>query len=151
MKNIIKNIWVRIVLFIICGLFLLFLLSANYKEPAPAASLVNTYWRLAELDGNAIVTAEGRREMKFTLRGENKVTGYGGCNSFFGRYTFDESKLSFSQLAATKMFCADTTKMENMFMKSLAEVSVYKITGQILQLSDDDGRLLARLQAVYLK
>lgn len=139
-------------LFFLLGLLLPFQLYASDGDMSTSqATLTDTYWKLVELEGQTVETADGQREMKFTLRGENKVTGYGGCNSFFGSYTYDENTLSFSQLAATKMFCADTTEMENMFMKSLAEVSGYKINGQILHLSDDDGKLRARLQAVYLK
>ena len=67
MKNILNNSWFRLVLFIICGLFLLVLLSANYKvsnetkqektseNPVPASSLVNTYWKLTELAGDPVV------------------------------------------------------------------------------------------------
>jgi heat shock protein HslJ len=135
----------------------LFSLPATASEDAASedtlstAELGNTYWKLTELDGELVVTAENQREMKLTLRGENKVTGFGGCNSFFGSYEHDEASLSFSQLAATRMFCAESMDKESLFMKSLSAVKTYKIIGQTLQFFDADGKLLARFEAVYLK
>ena len=131
---------------------ILFSLQACTSEDASsAAELVNTYWKLTELEGAPIVTADGQREMKLTLREENKVTGFGGCNSFFGSYEYDAKKLSFSQLAATRMFCEDAMDKESQFMKSLMVVKSYKITGQTMQLFDAEEKLLARFEAVYLK
>lgn len=115
------------------------------------AELGNTYWKLSELAGEPVVTAEGQRQMKITLRDEKKVSGFGGCNSFFGAYEHDGATLSFSQLAATRMFCADAMDKESQFMKSLATVKSYKINGQVLQLFDDKGSLLVIFEAVYLK
>ncbi len=125
--------------------------GANEQAGLAPAGLVNTYWRLVELEGQPVKTAEGQREMKFTLREENRVTGYGGCNSFFGSYSHDASALTFSQLAATRKFCADTMDRESLFMKALSHAATYKLTGQTLQLFDDGGQVLASLEAVYLR
>lgn len=141
MKNILNNSWFRLALFIICGLFLLILLSANYKgsnetktekpdeNTVIVASLVNTYWKLIDLQGQPVITAEGQREMKLTLNEENKVNGFGGCNAFFGSYTHDVNTIKFGQLAASRMFCADTMDQENQFLKTLADTEAYKIIG----------------------
>ncbi|MFW2440753.1 MAG: META domain-containing protein [Arenicellales bacterium] len=141
------------VLFVL-GLIMPFQLNASDTDSANStaqASLTDTYWKLIELKGRAVMTAAGQREMKLTLRGENKATGFAGCNSFFGSYTFDESKISFSQLAASRKYCAETMDMESLFLKTLSEIAGYKIIGQTLQFSNDEGELQAKLQAVYLK
>ena len=137
--------------FILLFCILFSLQACTSEDTSSTAELGNTYWKLTELEGNPVVMAENQREMKLTLRGENKVTGFGGCNSFFGSYENDEETLSFSQLAATRMFCAETMDKESQFMTSLSAVKTYKITGQTLQLFDADGKLLARFEAVYLK
>ena len=140
----------RLGFIILCSL--LFSLPATANEDASGtAELVNTYWKLTELEGEPVVTAENQREIKITLREENKLTGFAGCNSFFGSYEYDETTLSFSKLAATRMFCADTMDKESLFLKSLAAVKSYKITGQTMQLFDAEEKLLARFEAVYLK
>lgn len=135
-------------------LLLLFLLLNRGTEPQVAknqAALTNTYWKLIELGDQAIVTTGDQREMKITLREENKVTGFAGCNSFFGSYTFDESSIKFSEIAASRMFCSETMELEDLFLKSLAETTVYNITGRVLTLSDDEGKPRVILKAVYLK
>ena len=154
MQNKISNTGFYLCMFFVLGLILPFQLNASDTDPADSAvqaSLTNTYWKLVELEGQAVKTAAGQREIKLTLRGENKVTGFAGCNSFFGSYTFDESKITISQLATSRKFCTETMDMETLFLKILTEVAGYKIIGQTLYLSDDKGKLQARLQAVYLK
>jgi len=113
--------------------------------------LINTYWKLTELGGQQVITADGKREMKITLRKEAKLTGFAGCNSFFGTYTFDEDKLKFSQIAASRKYCSDSMDMENQFMKAITTVVAYKINGQRLILSDTAGIAAIEFQAVYFK
>ncbi len=154
MQNNIACIGFKHCLFFVLGLLLPLQLYASDTGSEGAivqASLTNTYWKLIELEGQAVKTAAGQREMKLTLREGSKITGFAGCNSFFGSYTFDESKITFGQLAASRKFCAETMDMENLFLKVLSEVAGYKIIGQTLQLLDDEGKSPASLQAVYLK
>ena len=154
MQNKIYCIGFYLRVFFVLGLILPFQLNAGDTGSANStaqASLTNTYWKLIELEGKAVKTGAGQREIKLTLHGESKVTGFAGCNSFFGSYTFDESKITFSQLAASRKFCAETMDMETLFLKTLSEVAEYKIIGQTLLLSNVEGKLQAKLQAVYLK
>ncbi len=115
------------------------------------AMLINTYWKLTELEGIPVITGKGQREMKLTLHEKERVNGFAGCNSFFGSYTYDGSKITFSQLAVSRKFCAETMDQETLFLKSLSAIAGYKITGQKLQLIDDQGKLHMRFKAVYLK
>ena len=162
MKNSIINIRSVSVLFILGCIFISLQLMANsstsdetdqFDVNGPTtAELLNTYWKLVEMDGEPVVTKPGQREMKLTLHDEeNKVNGFGGCNSFFGTYTHDASKLKFGPLAATRMYCADEMDKESQFFKLLSEVESYTITGQILHLNDDQGKPVLKLVAVYLK
>ena len=51
---------------------------------APAtAALLNTRWRLVEIDGQPVKLTAGQREPFLQLSGEgNRVRGFGGCNGF---------------------------------------------------------------------
>jgi len=154
MQNKIPCIGFKLCLLSVLGLLLPFQLIASDTDSNNAtaqALLINTYWKLVELEGQTVMAEEGQREMKLTLHEKNKVTGFAGCNSFFGSYTFDESKITFSQLAVSRMFCSEAMDMENLFLKSLSDIAGYKIIGQTLQLFDDEGKLKARLKAVNLK
>ena len=151
-------------LLIISGLLFSFQVYANEKtsddikfdkhhnNTMSTAELFNTYWKLTEIDGEPVVTAPGQREMKLTLHiEENKVNGFGGCNSFFGTYTHDVGSIKFGPLAATRMFCPDSIDLESQFFKLLSGVTSYTITGQVLFFKDDDGKPVLKLEAVYLK
>jgi len=122
------------------------------ENASSSAELLNTYWRLTEIDGVPVVTKQEQREMKLTLRvEENKVNGFGGCNSFFGTYTHDVHALKFGPLAATRKFCADRMDQESQFFKLLSETTSYTINGQELHLIDGQGKPVLKLEAVYLK
>ena len=59
------------------------------KECGPMnnASLVNTYWKLVEVNGRAVTTPEAGREAHMILKTGNeapRVQGHAGCNRFFG-------------------------------------------------------------------
>lgn len=50
----------------------------------------------------------------------NKVSGFSGCNRFFGSFSLVENKLKFSDLGATKMLCSeDKNTFETKFLKAL--------------------------------
>ena len=122
------------------------------ENMSASAELLNTYWKLIEIDGESVVTKQGQREMKLTLHTEeNKVNGYGGCNSFFGTYALDADSLTFGPLAATRKYCADSMDQESQFFKLLSEVVSYAINGQVLHLNSDKGKSSLKLEAVYLK
>jgi len=117
------------------------------------AELTETYWKLTELMGEPIVHATGTEtEMHLVFKKEgNMVNGNAGCNSFRGTYTLLKgSRLSFSQLAGTRMACINTEK-EAAFMELLQKVDNYTIQGKILSLNKARMATLAKFEAVYLK
>lgn len=76
-----------------------------------------------------------------------KVSGFSGCNRFFGDYTIEGNTLSFGALGTTRKMCApkDNTKEQNM-LKTLAEVNGFKVSGDQLQLEKDNKTLLVAAQ-----
>ncbi|WP_411894079.1 META domain-containing protein [Winogradskyella sp. A2] len=69
----------------------------------------------------------------------NKITGFGGCNSFFGTYTLEDSKISFSDIASSKMFCGkDIGLMERNFFSTIKKSNRLElIDNQLLFHADD--------------
>ena len=49
----------------------------------PNVPLLNTYWRLSELNGGPVRPGEGR-ELHMILKSTDQVSGYAGCNQFHG-------------------------------------------------------------------
>ncbi len=131
----------------------LMLVRATEPAPAPApAPLVNTYWKLVELGAQPVRVQEGQRgEAHLILQGEGRVAGSGGCNRLAGGYQLDGPRLSFAQVAGTKMACLAGMDTEHAFLQALNATRSHRITGQRLTLLGADGQPLAQLEAVYLR
>ena len=118
--------------------------------PSEHAMLLNTYWKLLELDDRAIVTPEGMQEAHVILASdESRAHGNAGCNRFFGSFERTGDRLQFSALGATMMACPEGMDTEQGFLQALSETTRFTISGQILTLFAGD-RPLARLEAVHL-
>ena len=69
--------------------------------PVSKANLAGSEWRLVDLAGEKTVAVE--QTLRFSA--DNKVTGKGGCNSYFGRYDVLDGELSIGPIGATKKLC----------------------------------------------
>ncbi len=120
--------------------------------PTPNASLVNTYWKLIELDGQPATLGAGKRELHMVLTsGGSRLRGFSGCNRFTGDYERNESQLRFRPLAATRMACMEGMEQEQRFLAALGEVVRFTISGNSLALYSSDERLVLRFEAVALQ
>lgn len=100
--------------------------------------ITESFWKLETLEGKSVSTSQQEeKEIGFTLNEkENRITGFAGCNNFFGTYKMEEgSRISFSSLGATKMACPDGTFSESDFLDIFGLVDNYRITGDRLELN----------------
>ena len=127
--------------------------TAMTAKPAkPNADLVNTYWKLTELNGKPATLGAGKKELHLVLELEkNTVRGFSGCNRFSGTYQKNTNKLKFGPMAATMMACMEGMEQEQAFLKALGRTERYAIKGNSLSLYSDDEKLIPRFEAVYLK
>lgn len=117
------------------------------------AELVETYWRLVELNGKAIgPTPADKREIHITLRKDgNRMEGFAGCNGVGGTYDLkDGNRLSFKNVIGTLMYCADM-ETETAFTKMLTTIDNYSLSGKQLTLNKARMAPLARFEAVERK
>lgn len=120
--------------------------------PGATSPLQETYWKLTRLEGKPVVLAEKQREPSLVFRTEqNRVTGFGGCNKLTGTYKLNGGELTFGKIASTKMACSQGMDIELAFFKVLDQVRKWEILGEHLELYDEVGNLLARLEARALK
>jgi heat shock protein HslJ len=73
-------------------------------------SIENTKWVITTLEGQDMSDHQNNDQIiYFTLNSEdNRVSGFSGCNTFMGTYTLgDGNRISFSQMASTRMACPD--------------------------------------------
>ena len=113
---------------------------------------MNTYWRLVELDGEPATAAEGQKEPHIRLMPEEgRVTGSGGCNNMMGSHELDGTHLTIGPMASTMMACPEGMDQEHAFGQALDATVGYLITGETLQLWDNEGVVRARFEATYFE
>jgi copper homeostasis protein (lipoprotein) len=114
--------------------------------------ITEKYWRLIELRGKPVVTPkEQQRETHMILKEqENRVTGHGGCNSFFGTYELNGSTIRFSGIGSTKMACPNLDD-ESAFFQALEQANIFTMKGDTLSLNKAGSAPIARFVVVYLK
>jgi len=118
----------------------------------PNTSLVNTYWKLVELNGQPAALGAGERELHMVLTSEgNHVRGFSGCNRFTGSYDLNESQLCFKPLAATRMACREGMEQEQRFLDALGSVRRFSISGDRLTFYTGDERRILRFHAIALR
>lgn len=119
------------------------------EAPKTAGGITNKYWKLIELRGQPVPASS--RETHLILNMQNtRASGSTGCNSFSGAYTLDEtaSRISFGQLAMTRMFCAGAMETETAFTEVLAQADNYSLNGNTMTLNRARMAPLARFEAV---
>ena len=67
---------------------------------------------------------------------DGKISGFGGCNSFFGHYTANGGALEIGPLGSTRKACAETVmKAEAAFLEAVGAASAYRIERDALVLN----------------
>ena len=141
-------------------LMALFLFGCSHKnritQSQPSdASITEMYWKLTELMSKKIsLPTQAHKEMYMILKkGTEQVQGNSGCNTFAGSYQLREPRrITFSQIASTKMACLDfDMNTETQFLNVLSQSDSYYLKGDTLQLIQARMGPLARFQAVYAK
>lgn len=75
---------------------------AGCSTPAPPADLTGA-WRIEDVNGGGVIDSA---RLEITFAADGGVTGYGGCNSFTGRYAQDGASVEIGPLASTRRACA---------------------------------------------
>jgi putative lipoprotein len=106
--------------------------------------LGNTRWRPIRI-GDRDVDRERGPWIELDPR-SMRITGSGGCNRITGSYESGQGTLRFGRLASTQMACVSGMETETAFLRALRETRSYRVRGRILDLKDDRGLFLARLE-----
>jgi heat shock protein HslJ len=117
------------------------------------ATLKETYWKLTHLGQDAIppITANQKEPNIILHTADSRVSGSGGCNGIGGSYELNGDSLTFGRMISTMMACVNGMATEQAMQKALGQTRAYKITGQNLDLLDEEGKRLARFEAVALR
>ena len=128
--------------------------NSRKSQGKEIALLQNKYWRLTELNGQAI-TNDGKEtpEIFLVLYSDgNRAAGNAGCNRFSGEYELGDNGfiIRFGALIHTEMACA-ALETEQAMLKVLESADSYYVTDSTLQLNKAKMAPLARYVAVKNK
>ena len=99
--------------------------------------LINTHWKLVELDGKKIPSNATSKEMYMRLKSDSTVTGNGGCNAFSGNYSLGKNnEISFGEMVRTNILCAGID-FERKYLNAISKSDHYQIMGNMLSLQNN--------------
>ena len=123
-------------------------LAAAGAPPAAAAGatpLAGTAWRPVFLSGLA-GAADDPVHVRFGPG--DKVSGFAGCNRFFGSFNQHGDDLVFSPFGSTRKACApDVMERETWFLKLLKRTRRVEVSFGELRLMTIEGAVFLRLEA----
>lgn len=96
------------------------------KVGSSQINIANTKWTLADPVKGKVPTLNIE---------SSRITGNGGCNSYFGELALDPTAGNFSakNMGSTKMAC-DNMEVESNFFSMLNEATKYVVNGNTLEL-----------------
>jgi heat shock protein HslJ len=112
-----------------------------FAQNAPASKFGTEKWILKKI-GDARVAGD-RVFIQFD-EANGRFGGRGGCNGMGGNLQVEGSKIGFSGIISTKMFCEDASELENKFFGTLEKVDNFKMKKGKLLLYEGD-RLVMKL------
>lgn len=108
--------------------------SCERDETLTAYGASDRTWTLQSLDG-----APFAARATLTFPAEGSVAGMAPCNSFRGRQSAPYPWFAAGPLLTTRRACPDL-KAEQAFLRALEDMSLAEIAGDVLILSNDQGR-----------
>ncbi len=120
---------------------ILFLSAFSCGGSKTSADLTETTWKLKTMmapDGVEVTVEENLPTLIF---GDSmKLSGYSGCNYFFGSYTASaQGRLVMNVTGSTMRLCPDS-QIEEMFLRNVARIGKYEVLQDtLLYLSDSTG------------
>jgi len=99
------------------------LIEVVEKNKTKKLIVLNNNWKVISMKG--IDSLNKNPTIKFNAD-KNKVSGFSGCNNFFGSYVPDKNQLHLSKMGMTRMACPDMS-VEIAFINNLNNVTYYKI------------------------
>jgi heat shock protein HslJ len=112
-------------------------------------AVAGTDWELVELRGQPAPLGAGGRRATLRFDADSAgVSGFGGCNRYFGTYTLNDGQpaLRFGPIGMTRMACSQGMELETQLANALSETSRYTLHQNRLILMDAD-----RSQAVFVR
>ena len=105
--------------------------------------LAGTSWTVSGVNtGGAVESSALTGALNARFADDGTVSGSGGCNTFSGRYTDDNDRISITQLQSTEIGCEPArSTLETQYFAALGRATTYELTPTTLTLRDDAGAI----------
>lgn len=108
-----------------------------------SVELVGSGWRPTQIGSSAV---SSRSNLFVQFKGDDKLSGYGGCNSFFAQYTISGNEIRIGPVGATRMACPKPIMdMEMALFVVLETAKMFRRNDTSLVLLDANRKVQARL------
>jgi heat shock protein HslJ len=74
------------------------------------------------------------------------ISGKSGCNNYNFSYELDGDTLDSGYASATKMYCEDSMRLENLFFQKAASVTQFENSKQMIHLKNKSGEIVIKAQ-----
>lgn len=102
--------------------------------PQESIPLEGREWQLVEMPDTDLTIPKDKPPTLYFDHKEKRITGFAGCNRFFGAYQRTGDALTIGPLASTRMSCGDLDLLEQAFLNKLAKVQHWQVMGHQLSL-----------------
>lgn len=107
--------------------------------------LTHIRWELSQTQKEKEVSSTNQNKIHLLLNStDNSITGFSGCNSFYGFYSVEsESRISFLRISTSNLICSNEDMLyEESFLQKMESVTHYSINGEILTLKNKTEELI---------
>lgn len=118
------------------------------QETAVQPPFNESIWRIEHLKDQKTLIDHYQNDQKFVYISFNpythKIRGSGLCNKFLGTFQNNGNQLNVSKVESQKNICLDTrvNQQDERFFDYLRQVRSYSVSGKVLHLKDDQGKVL---------
>ncbi len=105
---------------------------SSVKDLGGSKALTANSWKLKTMNGSELKLSSVK-EVSLVFDKTGKISGFGGCNNYFGVYTASGDALTFSEIGSTKMAC-DDMMTESDYFNLLKKTDKYGVTNNVLTL-----------------
>lgn len=103
-------------------------------------------WVLESINGDTLSASQFPRELphfEFNLNTQ-KMSGFAGCNQVSGNISFKYNKIIIESLLSTRMYCKETSPMEDEILKILRSQPIYNFYKLHLYIETTEGSLILK-------
>ena len=110
--------------------------GSTAQDPADLEGKAWVLTQMLDADGNTQIVDIG---VNANFDG-SAISGISGCNSYNASYEATGDQISFGPIAGTKKLCPpDEQSVEDQYLKLLATVATFEVSGRSMSMSDGEG------------